>query len=120
MERRLVSEVLARAERLPLRLIDSRMVWPTAAQVTAHYQHLADKPFFPALLRYMTSGPSLATLWSGPGAVSALRRLVGSTDPAQAAPGTVRGDLAASVEANVAHASESRAEAAREALIWLV
>jgi nucleoside-diphosphate kinase len=119
LHRRLVSEVLGRVERLPLQLLDLRLVWPTAGQVTRHYAALAEKPFFDALLKYMTSGPLIAAAVSGPNAVAVLRKLAGATDPAEAAPGTIRGDLAASVEANLVHVSASAAEARREALIWL-
>lgn len=86
--------------------------------MTRHYAHLAHTPFFDELLRYMTSGPVMVTAWAGRGAISSLRRIVGATDPARATAGTVRGDLGATVEENVAHASENTAEAEREAGIW--
>lgn len=82
--------------------------------VKVHYAHLADKPFFPNLVAFMTSGPVVKMVVSGLSAVSKMRTLMGATNPLDAAPGTIRGDFAVDVNANVIHGSDSLENAAIE------
>jgi nucleoside-diphosphate kinase len=112
--RGLVGEVLARLERrgytieaLQLRTIDPE----TAAR---HYAEHADKPFFGELVEFITSGPLVAGVVSGPDAIAAWRTMMGATNPITAAPGTIRGDLATELQFNVVHGSDSSESAARE------
>ena len=74
--------------------------------VKEHYAHLADKPFFPSLVAFMTSGPVVKMIVSGPSAIKKMRMLMGATDPVEAAPGTIRGDYAVDVNSNVIHGSD--------------
>jgi nucleoside-diphosphate kinase len=118
IQRGLAGEVISRLERKGLKLVGARFFLPTEAQVTEQYREHAGRPFFPDLKRYIMSGPVLAMVWEGKDAVPVVRKLVGATNPAEAAPGTIRGDLALDTGRNVIHASDSPASAAREASIY--
>ncbi|HVN64988.1 MAG TPA: nucleoside-diphosphate kinase [Methanomicrobiales archaeon] len=118
IQRGLVGEIFSRFEGKGLKLVSARFFQATEAQVTEQYKEHIGKPFFPHLKAYILSGPVLAMVWEGKDAVSVVRRLVGATNPAEAAPGTIRGDLALDTGRNVIHASDSPASAAREAAIY--
>lgn len=94
-------------------------IWaPSREMVATHYAHLSEKPFFPTLLEYLTSGQVMAVVWRGPSVINRLRILAGETDPVNAAPGTIRGDLASSVDANLVHTSDSIDASKREIQLW--
>lgn len=99
------------------------MLTATEDLVAQHYEHLTDKPFFPLLVQYMTSGPVIAGILEGPEVVKSWRDMMGATNPVNALPGTIRGDFAtATVEgivANVVHGSDSLEAAQREIALWL-
>lgn len=114
LRRKLVGEILSRFERLGLDLLAVKMITFTGELCRKHYAHLAEEEFFPKIVKYMTSGPSLVMVFGGPRAVGFVRRMVGTTDPLEAAPGTIRGDLAVSSRKNLIHASGSPEEAAAE------
>jgi nucleoside-diphosphate kinase len=114
LRRKLVGEIISRFERLGLDLVAVKMITFTEELCREHYAHLAGEEFFPKIVEYMTSGPSLVMVLSGPRAVAFIRRLVGATDPLEAGPGTIRGDLAVSPRKNLIHASSSPEEAAVE------
>jgi len=114
VRRGLVGEVLGRLERKGLRLEQIRGLTIDEELANRHYAEHADKPFFGELIAFITSGPVVATEWSGESAVSVVRSLVGATDPAQADPGTLRGDLGLAVTENLVHASDSVDSAKRE------
>ena len=118
VQRGLAGEVISRLEAKGLKLVGARFFLPTEAQVMEQYREHIGKPFFPHLKRSIMSGPVLAMVWEGKDAVPVVRRLVGATNPAEAAPGTIRGDLALDTGRNVIHASDSPASAAREAAIY--
>ena len=118
VQRGLAGEVISRFERKGLKLVGARFLLATEAQVDDQYREHIGKPFFPHLKKYLMSGPVLAMVWEGKDAVPVVRRLVGATNPAEAAPGTIRGDLALDTGRNVIHASDSAASAAREAAIY--
>jgi len=118
IKRGLAGQVISRLEAKGLRLAGARLLLPTEAQVDEQYREHVGKPFFPGLKAYIMSGPVLAMVWEGRDAVQIVRRLVGATNPAEAAPGTIRGDLALDTGRNVIHASDSPASAAREAAIY--
>lgn len=81
-------------------------------------QDLSAKPFFKDLVAYIISGPVVAMVWEGPGAVKAARKLIGATNPLEAEPGTIRGDLAVETGRNVIHGSDSVENGAREIALW--
>jgi nucleoside-diphosphate kinase len=114
VRRGLVGEVISRFERKGLHLEKIRKLDIDEDLARRHYAEHIDKPFFPELLEFITSGPVVAMEWSGESAVSVSRTMMGATDPKQAAPGTVRGDLGLTVTHNLVHSSDSVESAQRE------
>ena len=114
VRRGLVGEILARLERKKLQLAALQVVHFDEELARRHYAEHVDKPFFPNLLAFITSGPVVAVAVRGEGAVTVVRALMGATDPKKAAPGTIRGDLGLKVTENVVHGSDSPESAARE------
>ncbi len=114
MQRGLAGEIIGRLERKGLRLCAARLLHADRALAEAHYAQHSERPFFPGLVRFFTSGPVLAMVWEGPRAIEQVRTLMGATDPARAAPGSIRGDLALSVGNNLIHGSDGPESAARE------
>jgi nucleoside-diphosphate kinase len=112
--RGLVGEVITRLERKGLNLVNIRGLTISEELARTHYAEHAEKPFFPALLEFITSGPVVAMQWSGDDAISVCRSLMGATDPRQAAPGTIRGDFGLVVTENLVHGSDGPESAARE------
>jgi nucleoside-diphosphate kinase len=116
--RGLVGEVITRFERKGLQLRKVRRLVIDEELARTHYAEHVDKPFFPELLAFITSGPVVAMEWSGDSAVSVARTLMGTTDPKKAAPGTIRGDLGLVVTQNIVHGSDSAESAARELALF--
>jgi nucleoside-diphosphate kinase len=112
--RGLVGEVIARFERKSLKLEKIRKLEIDEELARRHYEEHVDKPFFPELLEFITSGPVVAMEWSGESAISVCRSVMGATDPKQAAPGTIRGDLGLMVTHNLVHGSDGPESAERE------
>jgi nucleoside-diphosphate kinase len=112
--RGLVGEVVSRLERKGLTLVNMRMLTIDEALAGRHYAEHADKPFFGELVAFITSGPVVAMEWSGEGAVAVARTLMGVTNPAEAAPGTIRGDFGLIITENIVHGSDSVDSAKRE------
>jgi len=90
----------------------------TPEQAAANYAEHEGKPFYAGLVEYITSGPVVKMVLSGPDAVSVVRKLMGVTDPKEAAPGTIRGDYGLSLDANIVHGSDSSESAEREIAIF--
>jgi nucleoside-diphosphate kinase len=116
--RGLVGEVITRFENKGLTLERVRRLTIDETLARTHYAEHVEKPFFPELLEFITSGPVVAMEWSGESAVSVCRGIMGATDPKQAAPGTIRGDLGLLVTHNIVHGSDSPESAARELSIF--
>ncbi len=114
LQRRLVGEVVGRFERKGLNLIALKLMTIDRTLAERHYQEHVDKPFFASLVEYITSGPVVAMVWEGENAISTVRTLAGATNPQNAVPGTIRGDLALVTQNNVVHASDSPESSARE------
>ena len=114
VKRGLSGEILGRLERKGLTIVGARLLVVPADLAGRHYAEHAGKPFYDGLVRHITGGPSLALAVEGRGAIAVVRLLVGATNPATAAPGTVRGDLAIAMTPNLIHASDSPASAERE------
>jgi nucleoside-diphosphate kinase len=112
--RRLVGEVIGALERKGLRLVAMKLMVLSRAQAERHYAPLRERPFYPALIDFITSGPVVAAVAEGPDAVAQWRTSMGATDPAKAAPGTLRQRLALDVQMNLVHGSDSVEAAARE------
>ncbi|MDY2777863.1 MAG: nucleoside-diphosphate kinase [Collinsella sp.] len=111
---RKMGRVIDRIEQSGLTIERMEMCELSRAVVEEHYAHLADKPFFGDIVSFMTSGPVVKMVLSGPNAVAKLRSLMGATDPLEATPGSIRGDLAVDVGANIVHGSDSLENAAVE------
>jgi nucleoside-diphosphate kinase len=116
--RGLVGEVISRLERKGLTLVNLRMLTITEELAGRHYAEHVDKPFFGDLVEFITSGPVVAMEWSGESAVVVARNLMGVTNPVDAAPGTIRGDLGLVITENIVHGSDSVASAERELAIF--
>jgi nucleoside-diphosphate kinase len=114
ISRNLIGDVYARFERAGLRIIGARMMHLTRSQAEGFYAVHRERPFFRDLCAYMTSGPVMVQVLEGESAVARHREVMGATDPGKAAPGTIRADLATSIEENVVHGSDSAENAARE------
>jgi nucleoside-diphosphate kinase len=116
--RGLVGEVLGRIERKGFRVVALQMRTLTAELAEAHYGEHQGKPFFADLVAFITSAPLVAAVIEGPEAIASWRTMMGATNPANAAPGTIRGDLATETQNNVTHGSDSAESAAREIALF--
>lgn len=114
MQRGLVGEVIARLERRGLKIVALKMLHMDLALARKHYAIHEGKPFFPGLVRFITSSPIVAAVLEGPGAVEAVRQAMGATDPLRAAPGSIRGDLGLDIGRNLIHGSDSLETAGQE------
>jgi nucleoside-diphosphate kinase len=114
VRRGLVGEVISRLERKGMTLDKMRMLTIDDDLASRHYAEHVDKPFYGELAAFVTSGPVVAMQWSGESAVVVARTLMGTTDPAEAAPGTIRGDFGMIITENIVHGSDSPASAERE------
>ncbi len=112
--RNLIGEVYSRFEKAGLRIVAARMLHLSQAEAEAFYGVHRERPFFKDLVRFMTSGPVIAQVLEGEGAIAKNRDVMGATDPKKAAPGTIRADLATSIDENVVHGSDAPDTAARE------
>ena len=112
--RNLIGDVYRRFEQAGLRIVAARMLHLTAAQAEAFYEVHRERPFYRDLVSYMSSGPVIAQVLEGDNAIARNRDIMGATDPKRAAPGTIRADLAQSIEANVVHGSDAPDTAVRE------
>ena len=116
--RRLSGEILARFERKGLVPVALRVLTMTRELAERHYAEHADKPFFGELVDFITSGPLVAMVLEGSSAIAAARQLIGATNPLEAAPGSIRGDLAIATGENLVHGSDGPESATREIEIF--
>jgi nucleoside-diphosphate kinase len=112
--RNLVGDVYQRFEKAGLRIVAARMLQLTQRQAEGFYAVHRERPFFRDLCAYMSTGPVMVQVLEGDSAVQRNREIMGATDPKKADPGTIRADLASSIEENVVHGSDSAENAARE------
>ena len=118
VERRLVGTIIGRIEAKGLSLVGLKMLQITAELSRQHYAEHVEKPFYPELEAFITSGPVVAMVVEGPEAISVMRTLMGKTNARESAPGTIRGDIGASRQMNLIHGSDSPESAAREQQIY--
>ena len=118
VQRGLVGEILRRFEARGLKLVGLKMVHIPRQLAEEYYAEHRGKPFFPGLVEYVTSGPSVAMLWEGENAITIVRKTMGATDPVKADPGTIRADFGLSIGRNVVHGSDSAESATREAALF--
>jgi nucleoside-diphosphate kinase len=118
MRRGLAGEILRRFEQQGLELRAAKLVEVDRALAEEHYAEHAEKPFYGELVEFITSGPTLAVVLEGEGAIAGVRATMGATNPADATPGSIRGDLALSMPDNLVHGSDSPESAVREIALW--
>lgn len=118
VQRGVVGEIISRFENKGMVLKALKTYACPKAVAEEHYRDLSSKPFFGDLVDYICSGPVVAMIWEGPGAVKSARLMIGATNPLESAPGTIRGDLAVEVGRNVIHGSDSVESAEREIALW--
>jgi nucleoside-diphosphate kinase len=118
MQRGLAGEILGRIERRGLTLRAGKLVHVGRELGETHYAEHREKPFFGELVEFITSGPTLAFVAEGEGAIATLRTTIGATNPADATPGSIRGDLALAMPDNLVHGSDSPESAEREIVLW--
>ena len=118
LERALAGEILSRFERRGLVVRAAKLVHVDRDLAERHYDEHREKPFFGELVDFITSGPTLALVLEGEGAVAVSRATIGATNPAQAPPGTIRGDLALAMPDNLVHGSDAPESAQREIGLW--
>ena len=118
MQRRLAGEILTRFEQRGLEIRAAKLVLVDEKLAGEHYAEHREKPFFGELVEFITSSPTLALVLEGESAVKVVRTTMGSTNPVDSAPGTIRGDLALAMPDNLVHGSDSLETAAREIALW--
>jgi nucleoside-diphosphate kinase len=118
VRRGLAGEILRRFEQRGLTIKEARLLTVDRSLAEQHYAEHAEKPFFGELVEFITSGPTMALVLEGEGAIATVRTTMGATNPADAGPGTIRGDLALSMPDNLVHGSDSRESATREIGLW--
>src|SRR4051794_24882611 len=116
--RGLSGEIIARFERKGLKIVDAKHMTVTEDLAKQHYGEHEGKPFFGELVEFITSGPIMALVFEGDDAIRAARQVIGATNPLEAAPGSIRGDLAIAVGTNMVHGSDSPESGQREAALF--
>ncbi len=114
VEKNLIGEIYSRFEKAGLQIVAARMLQLSKEQAEGFYAVHSERPFFNDLVSYMTSGPVVVQVLEGEGAIAKNREIMGATNPADADPGTIRADFAASIEENVVHGSDGPDTAANE------
>jgi nucleoside-diphosphate kinase len=118
VQRGLVGEVIKRFEQRGFTLKGLKMLVVEKAHAENHYSDLSSKPFFGALVDYICSGPVVAMVWEGKGAVATGRAMIGATNPQASTPGTIRGDYAIEVGRNIIHGSDTVENGQKEIALW--
>jgi nucleoside-diphosphate kinase len=118
MQRRLAGDILGRIERRGFTLRAGKLIHVSRELGETHYAEHKEKPFFGELVDFITSGPTFALVVEGEGAIATMRKTIGATNPADAEPGSIRGDLAVAMPDNLVHGSDSPPSAEREIALW--
>ena len=118
VQRRLMGRIISRIEEKGLKIVAMKMIQVTRELAERHYAEHKEKPFFGELVSFITSGPVVAMVVEGPKAIEVVRKMMGKTNPLEAAPGTIRGDYGLSITMNLIHGSDSPETSAREIPIF--
>lgn len=118
VQRGLIGEIVSRFENKGFKLVAAKLMMVSRELAEAHYAEHREKPFFGELVGFITSGPVFAMIWEGENVISVARQMMGKTNPADAAPGTIRGDYGINVGMNIIHGSDSPESAKREIDLW--
>ncbi|MED1724216.1 nucleoside-diphosphate kinase [Brevibacillus parabrevis] len=118
VQRNLIGEIVSRFEKKGYQLVGAKLMTVSRELAEEHYAEHKERPFFGELVDFITSGPVFAMVWQGNNVISTARAMMGKTNPADAASGTIRGDFATSVGMNIIHGSDSPESAEREIGLW--
>ncbi|MBO8170704.1 MAG: nucleoside-diphosphate kinase [Bacillaceae bacterium] len=118
VQRNLIGEIVSRFEKKGFQLVSAKLMNVSRELAEKHYAEHKDKPFFGELVDFITSSPVFAMVWQGENVIATARNMMGKTNPAEAAPGTIRGDYGISVGMNIIHGSDSPESAEREIALW--
>ncbi|HZS25331.1 MAG TPA: nucleoside-diphosphate kinase [Gaiellaceae bacterium] len=118
VRRRLAAEIIGRIEARGFEIRAGKLLTPSRELGETHYAEHREKPFYGELVEFITSGPTWALVVEGEGAIATMRKTIGATNPADAEPGSIRGDLASSMPDNLVHGSDSPESAQREIALW--
>jgi nucleoside-diphosphate kinase len=118
VHRGIVGEIIKRFEQKGFKLVAMKFMWASEEHLKTHYADLSTKPFFPALVKYMSSGPVVPMVWEGKNVVKTGRVMLGETDPFKSAPGTIRGDFCIEMGRNICHGSDAVESAEKEIALW--
>lgn len=118
VQRGLVAEIIGRFEKKGFKLVGAKLLSVPVALAEAHYAEHRQRPFFQELVSFITSAPVFAMVWEGENVVTTARNMMGKTNPADSAPGTIRGDFGLTIGRNIIHGSDSTESAEREIALW--
>ncbi len=118
VQRKLVGEIIRRFEAKGFTLVGLKLMSVSRELAETHYGVHKEKPFFPGLVNFITSGPVVAMVWEGKGVISSARKIIGATNPLNAEPGTLRGDFGVDVGRNIIHGSDAPETAEQEIKLW--
>ncbi|CAG0904447.1 unnamed protein product [Darwinula stevensoni] len=118
VHRGIIGEIIKRFEQKGFKLVAMKMMHASEDHLKKHYAELSSKPFFPALVQYMSSGPVVPMVWEGLNVVKMGRMMLGETNPADSKPGTIRGDFCIQVGRNIVHGSDSVESGKKEIALW--
>ena len=118
VQRGLIGEIIGRFERKGLKLVGLKSVVPSKETAESHYAVHSERPFYPGLIQFVTSGPVVCMAWNGKDAIAVARTLIGATNGREAAPGTIRGDFGMDMGFNMIHGSDAAETAEFELGLW--
>lgn len=118
VQRALVGQIISRFEAKGFTLVGLKLMQVSKELAEEHYGEHKEKPFFPGLVEFITSGPLVAMVWEGSGVVAAARKMIGATKPLESDPGTIRGDFGVDMGRNIIHGSDAVDTAEREIKLW--
>jgi nucleoside-diphosphate kinase len=118
VQRGLIGEIIARFEKKGFQLVGAKLMTVSRELAEEHYAEHKERPFFGELVDFITSGPVFAMVWQGNNVIATARQMMGKTNPADALPGTIRGDYGVNVAMNIVHGSDSPTSAEREIALW--
>lgn len=118
VQRAIVGEVIRRFETKGFTLVGLKLLQVSKELAEQHYNVHKERPFFPGLVKFITSGPVVAMVWQGDGVIASARKLIGATNPLNAEPGTIRGDYGVSIGRNLIHGSDAPETAQQEIGLW--
>lgn len=118
VQRQLIGDIIGRFEAKGFTLVGLKLIQVSQELAAQHYGEHREKPFFPGLVEFITSGPVVAMVWEGKGVVASARKIIGVTNPLNSEPGTIRGDYGVDIGRNIIHGSDAVETAQREIALW--